>query len=104
MMELDRQMRREIAEQVAMAVRDTLSKIEERWLTADELCQHFGMFNKEWLKEYGDTLPRERRRWNFPQDQMGISHARHQSADYGRQGEAPEGNEKSDCPLKIQRE
>lgn len=43
-----------------MAVRDTLSKIEERWLTADELCKHFGMFNKEWLKEYGDTLPRER--------------------------------------------
>ena len=59
-MELDRQMRREISEQVAMAVRDTLSKIEERWLTADELCKHFGMFNKEWLKEYGDTLPRER--------------------------------------------
>lgn len=60
MMELDSQMRREIAEQVAMAVRDTLSKIEERWLTADELCKQFGMISKEWLKEYGDTLPRQR--------------------------------------------
>ena len=60
MMELDRQMRMEIAEQVAMAVRDTLSKIEERWLTADDLCKQFGMISKEWLKEYGDTLPRQR--------------------------------------------
>ena len=41
---MDKELRREIAVQVAMAVRDTLSKIEERWLTADELCQHFGMF------------------------------------------------------------
>ena len=57
---MDKELRREIAVQVAMAVRDTLSKIEERWLKADELCKHFGMFNKEWLKEYGDTLPRER--------------------------------------------
>ena len=91
-MELDRQMRREIAEQVAMAVRDTLSKIEERWLTADELCQHFGMFNKEWLKEYGDTLPRQRfvvetmdgqkhkTRWGYPLHEInaGIADGRFQ--------------------------
>ena len=82
MMELDRQMRREIAEQVAMAVRDTLAKIEERWLTADELCKQFGMISKEWLKEYGDTLPRERiivekldgaktrTRWGYPMHEI----------------------------------
>lgn len=82
MMELDRQMRREIAEQVAIAVRDTLAKIEERWLTADELCKQFGMISKEWLKEYGDTLPRERiivekldgakarTRWGYPMHEI----------------------------------
>jgi hypothetical protein len=65
-----------------MAVRDTLAKIEERWLTADELCKQFGMISKEWLKEYGDTLPRERiivekldgaktrTRWGYPMHEI----------------------------------
>lgn len=59
-MEIDRQLRKDIAAEVAVAVRETLARMEERWLTADELCKHFGMISKEWLKEYGDTLPRER--------------------------------------------
>ena len=57
---MDRQLRQDIAAEVAVAVRETMAKMEERWLTGEELCKHFGMLSKEWLKEYGDTLPRQR--------------------------------------------
>ena len=79
---IDRQLRLDIAAEVAVAVRETLAKMEERWLTADELCKHFGMISKEWLKEYGDTLPRERiivekldgaktrTRWGYPMHEI----------------------------------
>ena len=83
-MNMDRQLRKDIAAEVAIAVRDTLAKTEERWLTADELCKHFGMISKEWLKEYGDTLPRQRfvvetldgqkhrTRWGYPLHEINI--------------------------------
>ena len=57
-MEIDRQLRKDIAAEVAAAVRDTLARMEERWLTGKQLCEHFAIA-KEWLKEYGETLPRE---------------------------------------------
>jgi hypothetical protein len=83
-MEIDRQLRKDIAAEVAVAVRETLAKMEERWLTADELCKHFGMISKEWLKEYGGTLPRERiivekldgaktrTRWGYPMHEINM--------------------------------
>ena len=57
---IDRQLRKEIAAEVREAVRESLARMEERWLTGDELCKQFGMISKEWLKDYGETLPRER--------------------------------------------
>ena len=57
-MALDRQLRRDIAAEVAVAVRETLAKLEERWLTAEQVCEHFAIA-KEWLDNYGETLPRE---------------------------------------------
>ena len=45
-MEIDRQLRKDIAAEVAVAVRETLARMEEKWLTADELCKHFGMISK----------------------------------------------------------
>ena len=83
-MEIDRQLRKDIAAEVAVAVRETLAKMEERWLTADELCKQFGMISKEWLKEYGDTLPRQRvtvehidgtmhrTRWAYPMHEINM--------------------------------
>ena len=58
MAEIDRQLRKDIAAEVAMAVRETLAQMEERWLTGKQLCEHFAIA-PEWLKEYGETLPRE---------------------------------------------
>lgn len=57
---MEKELRKAIAAEVRAAVLETMAKLEERWLTADELCKHFGMLSKEWLKEYGDTLPRQR--------------------------------------------
>jgi hypothetical protein len=83
-MTINRQLRKDIAAEVAIAVRETLAKTEERWLTADELCRHFGMISKDWLKEYGDTLPRQRfvvetldgqkhrTRWGYPLHEINI--------------------------------
>ena len=92
MAEIDRQLRKDIAAEVYVAVRETLARMEERWLTADELCQQFGMISKEWLKEYGDTLPRKRfivetmdgqkhkTRWGYPLHEInaGIADGRFQ--------------------------
>ena len=57
---MEKDLRNAIAAEVRAAVLDTMARMEERRLTADELCKHFGMLSKEWLKEYGDTLPRQR--------------------------------------------
>ena len=57
---MEKDLRKAIAAEVRAAVIETMARMEERWLTADELCKHFGMLSKEWLKEYGDTLPRQR--------------------------------------------
>ena len=75
---MEKDLRNAIAAEVRAAVLETMARMEERWLTADELCKHFGMISKEWLKEYGDTLPRQRfvvetldgqkhkTRWGYP--------------------------------------
>lgn len=55
---MERQLRKDIALAVESAVRDTMAKMEERWLTGKQLCEHFAIA-PEWLKEYGETLPRE---------------------------------------------
>ena len=48
---MDKELRKEIAAGVRAAVIETMAKIEERWLTADDLCKQFGMISKEWLKK-----------------------------------------------------
>jgi len=58
MAEIDRQLRKDIAAEVAVAVRETLARMEEKWLTAEQVCEHFAIA-KEWLENYGETLPRE---------------------------------------------
>lgn len=57
---MEKELRKEIAAEVRATVIETMSKIEERWLTADDLCKQFGIISKKWLKEYDDTLPRQR--------------------------------------------
>ena len=35
-----------------------LTLYAEEWVTGEELCRKFQMFNKDWLKRYGHSLPR----------------------------------------------
>ena len=57
---MDRQLRKEIREDVLEALKAGLAQMQERWISGQELCQQFQMFSPKWLKTYGDVLPRRR--------------------------------------------
>lgn len=77
-MTLDRETRKAIAQAVASAIVQRQEMEAEKWVTAEELCSHFAMFTKDWLRRYGWKLPRERveyegddgkqhvTRWGYP--------------------------------------
>ena len=44
---------------------------EERWVTAEELCQHVGLMSERWLRENGYLLPRTPMGWK---DKNGEEH------------------------------
>lgn len=81
-MKIDAATRDAITSATREAVREAMEIYNERWLTADELIAQFGFFTKDWLKRYGDTLPRERfevvdadgehhaTRWAYPQHRI----------------------------------
>ena len=58
-MTMDRQLKKEIVMEVRGAVKAAMEEYEEQWLTGEELCKQFQMFNKDWLYRYGHLLPRE---------------------------------------------
>ena len=53
---MDKQTKLEIMQVVNDAVRRALEGAEERWLTRDQLIEHFGMLNAEWVRRYGKFL------------------------------------------------
>lgn len=57
---MDRLLRMEIVDEVRRAHTELAEMYEERWLTAEGLCERMGMFSVAWLKRYGHLLPRER--------------------------------------------
>lgn len=78
MVKLDRETREAVVRAVAEAILERKERDGERWLTAEQLCEQFSMFNARWLKQYGWKLPRERveyvgddgqrhvTRWGYP--------------------------------------
>ena len=60
-----------IAEAVKKATIETQEMYQEQWVTGDELCKSISFFTKEWLKRYGEGLPRER---VGVQDENGVNH------------------------------
>ena len=82
---MEKKLREEIVKEVTKAVEQAMMKAEERWLTADELCKQFQMFNKDFVDKYGDCLPRKRvhvtfldgetrgTRWAYPQHQIAMN-------------------------------
>ena len=80
---MDRMLRAEIIAEIRKTMTEALEIANEQWLTGDELCRQFQMFNKDWLYRYGHLLPREHvvvadpdsnvsqaTRWAYPQHKI----------------------------------
>lgn len=57
---MDRKLRSEIITEVAAAVKVAMTGTDEVWLSEKELLRNFQMFTHDWIRRYGDTLPRTR--------------------------------------------
>lgn len=71
---MDRVLRSEIVNEVKRATIEAFELYNERYLTAEQLCDQFGMFTLSWLKTYGERLPRTKigssNRWAYPQHKI----------------------------------
>ena len=56
---MDKQLRAEIVAEVRKAMTD----LNERWVTADVLCEHVGTLTKRFLQDHGDMFNRTRVEW-----------------------------------------
>ena len=68
---IDKDTRLAIAQAVQAAVESQIAQYAEEWVTAEVLCQKFQMFNKDWLKRYGHSLPRT---YAWVTDEKGVLH------------------------------
>jgi hypothetical protein len=50
----------ELKSVVRRTMEEEMEMYSEVWLTADELCKHFGTLKKAWLDRYGRSLPRRK--------------------------------------------
>ena len=57
---MDRILRAQVIATVRDTMREMLEGADEVWLTAEKLSERFGMLSPEWLRRYGELLPRER--------------------------------------------
>lgn len=61
---MDKQLKQEIAREVAQinekVMREHFEMYNEVWLPTNKFLERFGMFTKDWLKEYGKYIPRQR--------------------------------------------
>jgi hypothetical protein len=57
---MDKQLRREIREDVQAALRNAVLQMEERWISGKELCRQFAMITPKFLKAHGDIFPRRK--------------------------------------------
>lgn len=81
-MTLDKATREAIVEGVKRAALEMAEVYQEEWVTGEQLCAAVGFFTKEWLHNYGATLPREcvrvvdeagvchRTRWCYPKKKI----------------------------------
>lgn len=58
--------------EIVNEVRKAMTTYSERWLTAEQLCEHVGTLTPRWLKDHGQMLNRTRLEWT---DKEGTRHA-----------------------------
>ena len=80
-MKFDKETREAIKEVVQQSVTEALMSYEERWLSAEQLVEQFGMLSKDWMRHNAWRLPRGRfefkdqdgtvhTRWAYPQHEI----------------------------------
>lgn len=57
---MDRKLREDLIVAAERGAYQAMMRVNEQYLTADELCKQFQMFTKDWLENYGDILPRKK--------------------------------------------
>ena len=67
---IDARLRAEILAEVRKAMMD----VNEKWVTADVLCEHVGTLTKRWLKDHGQMLDRTRIEWDEPDENGNMKH------------------------------
>lgn len=50
----------EVVGEVTRAMAEVMERLEERYVSADELSKTFCFFTRDWLKRFGHMLPRTR--------------------------------------------
>ena len=50
--------------EILAEVRKAMMEVNERWVTADVLCEHVGTLTKRWLKDHGQMFNRTRVEWD----------------------------------------
>ena len=50
--------------EIVAEVRKAMMEVNEKWVTADVLCEHIGTLTKRWLKDHGQMLDRTRIEWD----------------------------------------
>jgi hypothetical protein len=58
--------------EIVNEVRKAMTTYSERWLTAEQICEHVGTLTPRWLKDHGQMLNRTRLEWT---DTDGNRHA-----------------------------
>jgi hypothetical protein len=57
--------------EIVAEVRRAMVELNERWVTADVLCEHVGTLTKRFLQDHGDMFNRTRVEWT---DKEGTRH------------------------------
>lgn len=80
--DMDKRARAEVVNVVKDAMRVIMEQYDEQWLTAKELMAQYQMFTPDWLKRYGELLPRtqavvtdadgveHRTGWTYPKNKI----------------------------------
>ena len=67
---MDKQLRAEIIQTVKQA----MLTYNEKWVTADVLCEHVGSLTKRWLRDHGHAFNRTRVEWDEKDANGNIRH------------------------------
>lgn len=57
---MDKQTKKELIFEIREAFAEIFEPANEKWVKQETLIENFQCFSKEWIKQYGSSLPRTR--------------------------------------------